>query len=492
MSKKEALEKWKQADRKDRDKVYAEVIFPLFKEEFAQKPLEGWHYSEKPQIEALISVLGFSWQPVALMAVWAKPQYILIIGTEDSVSRKVNGKSVVDLISELAGVSRDRIEICRSCEDELEIYRRVRNFVSSKGVDPHKIAIDLTGGKKYMSAVTALAGFLTGCLLMYVDYGEYDPSIRAPLPFSEYPKLIHNPLDIFGDVEKQKIIDAFNSGKFDLAYQLARTLEERLYDAKEIGILRDFCMAYNRWHRFNFGEALRLLEKAKQRADRFARAGRWTWYTREVSQQISMNVNVLRDLESAKNNVCKSDTCEFKDVYLLVANHLVSAKRYASYGEHTIAVMLLYSTVEKLCDAVLLLDYGIEDEKPDYSKVVSFIDWEVFHNKGRALIGPSYEERELRGPITYSVGVQLVATLKPDIVKDQDLPLLNGLAQLRNKCEFEHGLCPNIIDEKQFKNHYKVVRKIVERFALHYKADLKLDTLLQRLQFPRLKNLLYE
>ncbi len=61
LNKEEALERWKQANREDRDRIYAEVILPLFKEEFASKPLEGWPYEEKPEIDALISVLGFSW-----------------------------------------------------------------------------------------------------------------------------------------------------------------------------------------------------------------------------------------------------------------------------------------------------------------------------------------------------------------------------------------------------------------------------------------------
>ena len=488
VTKKEALEKWKQARREDRDKIYADIILPIFKEEFASKPLEGWPYDEKPEIDALISVLGFSWQPLVLMSIWINPKYLLVIGTEESISIKVNGKTIADLVSELAGIPRSEIELFRSGDNELEIYRKVKEFVTRKNVEHGKIAVDLTGGKKYMSAVTALAGFLTGCLLMYVDYKEYDPSLRAPLPFSEYPKLIHNPLDIFGDTEKEKIISAFNSGKFDLAHDLAKDLTERLYDTREIEVLRKLALAYKNWHGFNFEGAFKQLESAKKTLDRFEIAvrERWFWYTKRIKKQIESNLTILNDLKSAKSNICEHEKYEFKDIFVLVMNHLASAKRYANYGEYTIALMLLYSTVEKICDAVLLLEYGIKDEKPNYSKIKNTINWTLYHNKGKKLIGPNYEEREPSGPITYTIGVQLVSTLKPEIIQDEDLSELSGLAQLRNKCEFEHGLCPKVIAKAQFNKYFKTVKKLVENFAKAYDPDIKVEKLMQDFQFPEL------
>ncbi len=173
-------------------------------------------------------------------------------------------------------------------------------------------------------------------------------------------------------------------------------------------------------------------------------------------------------------------------MFLLIANYLASAKRYADYGECTIALMLLYSTIEKICDAVLLLEYGINDEKPDYSKIENTIDWNTYHEKGKKLIGPKYEERKPRGPITYTIGIQLVSTLKPEIIQEEDLSKLNGLMQLRNKCEFEHGFCPNTVGTKQFKEYFKLTRKIVENFAKAYNPDLNVEKLLQDLQFPKL------
>uniref|UniRef100_A0A7C5AN55 Uncharacterized protein n=1 Tax=Desulfobacca acetoxidans TaxID=60893 RepID=A0A7C5AN55_9BACT len=81
-----------------------------------------------------------------------------------------------------------------------------------------------------MSASAALAGYLTGAWLVYVDYQEYCPQRRIPLPGSEYPRLLHNPLEVFGDSEWQKIRAALNRGGFEEASHLAGQLADRLYD----------------------------------------------------------------------------------------------------------------------------------------------------------------------------------------------------------------------------------------------------------------------
>ncbi len=78
--------------------MYADEFGPRFAPLFAQLPLDGW--SGPPfSCKALISILGFSWQPVALMAAWLKPAAVLLLGTEDSCDVKVKGKPVKQVIA---------------------------------------------------------------------------------------------------------------------------------------------------------------------------------------------------------------------------------------------------------------------------------------------------------------------------------------------------------------------------------------------------------
>ena len=76
--------------REKQDALYASEFAPAFAPLFAELPLhdapDGFG---RPR--ALVSVLGFSWQPVALMAAWARPERLLVIGTKESLSLKVAG-----------------------------------------------------------------------------------------------------------------------------------------------------------------------------------------------------------------------------------------------------------------------------------------------------------------------------------------------------------------------------------------------------------------
>jgi len=61
-----------QQDRKAPDRFYADHFAPAFVPFFQALSLHGVSFDiEKPR--ALVSVLGLSWQPVALMAAWIKP-----------------------------------------------------------------------------------------------------------------------------------------------------------------------------------------------------------------------------------------------------------------------------------------------------------------------------------------------------------------------------------------------------------------------------------
>mgnify|MGYP002521996586 CR=1 FL=1 len=54
-------------------------------------------------------------------------------------------------------------------------------------------AINITGGKKSMSASVGIFARDFYCDLVYVDYKKYDPSTRRPEPGSEFLNLVYSP-----------------------------------------------------------------------------------------------------------------------------------------------------------------------------------------------------------------------------------------------------------------------------------------------------------
>jgi len=239
--------RWLELGRAEQDALYAKEFAEPFARLFADFPLDSAP-SDLPRPRALVSVLGLSWQPVALMAAWCKPERMLVIGTQDSFKKQVQGEGVLSIIARVSGVAQEAIEPVRVGDDgEQAIYHAVREFVVRSGTSPHEIFVDPTGGKKSISASAALAAFLLGAPLVYVDYGEYHGDNRVPVPGTEYPRLLTNPLDVFGDLELRNAFAAFNRSDFLEAENLANSLADRLYEPREAQCIALVARGYAAW-----------------------------------------------------------------------------------------------------------------------------------------------------------------------------------------------------------------------------------------------------
>ena len=54
-------------------------------------------------------------------------------------------------------------------------------------------AINITGGKKSMVASAGIFARDFSASILYVDYNDYDPNLRRPIPGSEYMNLVYTP-----------------------------------------------------------------------------------------------------------------------------------------------------------------------------------------------------------------------------------------------------------------------------------------------------------
>lgn len=460
--------------RRDQDKLYAKEFAQPFATLFSQLPLHGAP-PELPRPRALISILGFSWQPVALMAAWCKPEQMLVIGTNDSLGIKVCGEDVLSLIARVAGIPRDAIDRIRVGDPgETEIYRAVRDFLRKSGIDPRKVFVDPTGGKKSMSASAALAGFLAGTPLVYVDYADYHGPNRIPIPGTEYPRLLSNPLEVLGDLERRDIFTAFNRSDFQEAERLARRLAERLYEPREAEVLAELASAYGAWDRFDFESALKSLRDADELIRRYAGQANWSWApaVRAVYEGNTQALDALKSTPRKPSNMGVGVP--------LLAWYLAAAQRVLSVNKHSLAVLLTYAAVERFVDLCLWTEYGLDDEDPDYSRVKQILDRQAYHKAGRQLCGKKYKERELSGPLMFTNGAQLLAALKPEYLPFVDLGYLQGLANARNKCEYEHGFLPQTPKAEDVQRYLTKAEQIIGRVA----NESKLNEWIRRCCFP--------
>lgn len=471
--------RWLELKREEQDALYATEFAPGFASLFASLPLHGAPIDlERPL--ALVSVLGLSWQPVALMAAWARPEKILVLGTRESLGIQVGDEGVLSLIARIAGVSRDAIERVEVGDPgETDIYRAVRDFLHRSALPPRRVFVDPTGGKKSMSASAALAGFLSGTPLVYVDYGEYHGPRRIPIAGTEYPRLLTNPLSEFGDLEMRDVFAAFNRGDFHEAEMLAARLAGRLYEPREAECLTLLARAYGAWDRFDFKEAGIQLGAAIQAIDNHSRRGGWRWVA-EIRGLLGENLRGLATLEE----VSTSKPQTLGEGLPLVAWYLAVAERHLGVGRNSLAMLVTYAAMERYVDLCLWVRFGLDDEQPDYARIEGRLDNGRYHDAGRRFFGKDYRKRDMEGPLMFGNGAQLLAALDPDLMPMENLGPMRGLSTGRNKCEFEHGLNPCPVGRSDVERHLERARAITMGAIGRDVLEKWLDTL----RFPPLSN----
>ncbi len=475
----EVRRRWLEAP-KERDALYAREFAPRFIPLFKELPLHGWK-GDRPRPGFLAAVLGMSWQPVALMTAWFAPRRLLLLGTQESINHRVNDEPVVDLLCRLGGLRHDNIEVREITEpEELGIYRELSRFTAYHGIRPRDLAIDPTGGKKSMSTSAALAGYLIGAWLVYVDYREYCPERRSPLPGSEYPRLLHNPLEVFGDHEFQKIRETLNQGGFDEAQHRAEQLADRLYDYRQAEVWVFLARTFGAWHRFDFRAAYQEMENTAGRLRHFGPLAPWPW-AEEFLRKLAPNQEVLRQLaQLAEKAAANEKPATFAEGLPLVLNHLAAAERALAHRQWGIAILLIYATLERFVDLCLWVEFGLDDENPDFSRIS--VNENVFHEMGRTLHGKQYRKQELAGALNLSFGVQLLATLKPDLLSPKFFGKIKGLMRVRNHCEFEHGLCPKPPTREEVEKNLNLTKEILSN-ALNLELT-ELEDRLAPYRFP--------
>ena len=442
-------QEWSFLERNKQDEFYAKMFAPKFIPFFRKLDLQGAPpLSIKPRY--LVSVLGLSWQPICLMAAWINPEKMLIIGTQNSIRKNdATSESPIERIVRLADLPQESVELKIVDEhQEDEIYRNVREFVRKCGGNPNEVAVDPTGGKKSMSVTAALAGFMAGCQLVYVDNRIYHN--RLPLAGTEFPRALMNPLDIFGDAEFEKIPSAYKDGHFKEAAKRAGDLAARPSRQRaKAELCEAMCNAFERWNGFEFEQSLSFISKSIHILDHTGHLERWDW-----SRSLRNELAALEQLMGLICRVCvdyeaeAADQPEFMNrAILLVLNHLSSARRSAKQGKFGIAALLTYSTLEKYVDLLLLTHFGLKDDEPNYGKLTEE-NIAKYHETGRRIFKGKYVENNLEGQkITLSIGIQLAASLMPEKFP-RSIASVNSLMMARNKCEYEHGIVSKPLDER--------------------------------------------
>ena len=171
----------KSGKAKEAKDFYYENLFETVIERFEKN---NQHVISGSSVDVLISILGFSPEPIVLGAKLLKPKIHIIIHDAGVSLNEENNRIVSKYLENYKFVElNDETFAC--------LYDTLKEQLS---ITPAQhCAINITGGKKSMSASAGIFARDFFCDLIYVDYNKYDPSTRRPERGSEFLNLVYSP-----------------------------------------------------------------------------------------------------------------------------------------------------------------------------------------------------------------------------------------------------------------------------------------------------------
>ncbi|MGB9628157.1 MAG: TIGR02710 family CRISPR-associated CARF protein [Thermodesulfobacteriota bacterium] len=448
----EKVNYWKELMLNDRQKAksfYYDSLFPEIIDRFLQKSqsLSRYHF--------LISLLGFSPEPIILFLRAIRPQKVLFIHSEET-------EEYLDAIQKWTGLSLTQVirETVNS-SDPTGVYKSIKEFASGK--DPKEILIDITGGKKSMVGGAAIAGNLLGIDTGYVDYSEYLSDLKQPRPGTEFPNILRNPFYVFGDIDLDKAREAFNHYDFERCLEILAELDQRIEDIWGIRKLKALAEIYKAMDVFNFLEAntliLKFLEKY-ERDKKFISA-----------DQIKKTADILMILNDQHHPEFHTYMC---------LNYYFAGERMAERARFDIGVFLMYRTIEMILSTGLV-DLGIDPSNPNYPE---WITVGRYNKKLKEVYEKEYYEKSLPLKIGLMDSAIILSLYGNPLLKEFNLKELKGVVELRNKSHFTHG--DKVLNEEDFRRIRRLSRKLLEQY-LHLKEKSPVIEFEKLFKFPKIE-----
>jgi len=180
-----------------------------------------------PHPELLVQFVGFSIEPLLLMVSVLKPEKLLLYFSKET-ERNFKNPLCSKWLTKYSykGEVKDKIpingkNIClidsSNTENIVKAIHAGVNHLNPSG----KVAIDITGGKKVMSASAFLEATISDFDIYYVDHEEYEESM--PFPGTEFLSKLPSPM--YYQVLYRMLLRRFNGDETQAKSQLKKILE---------------------------------------------------------------------------------------------------------------------------------------------------------------------------------------------------------------------------------------------------------------------------
>jgi CRISPR-associated protein (TIGR02710 family) len=419
-------------------------------------------------VDLLVSLSGFSPETTILACELLQPTRLMIIGSEST-------RASVDVIQQALQLPLSRLDV-RYVDptDPLKIYQFVQEAAHSTGSSRSQVIIDITGGKKVMSASAALAAAQLDLQLCYVD-SRFDPELRQSEPGTERLVILPNPTALFGDRDLDAALVAFRHGAYAAAHDRFAEIADSAYEPARARFLRDLSDVYQAWCDLQFdGLEARLTALRNRLADPGYRP------PKALVGQLTEQVRFLDELATLRNAEQEGPP--------LLLNFYLLGRHYERLGRQDFAALLYYRTIES--GFVLRLGRrapGFDPSKPDYTLLSE--DPEQLAAQ-YAVIASTVHRRDVTGlPVTVGLiaAAELLLVLSDpmldvlEVRTAKALGHLNGLVLARNRSVLAHGT-NTVTAELSGKLQNYALRCLRAFWALEFSAE-SVDARIATLQF---------
>jgi hypothetical protein len=179
------LKEWEHALAQDAfqaTEFYFENILPTVVAYHRQKP------DLVPQYELLVSLMGLSPETTVLAVAMVRPQKLIILASENTSK---HCDLCRNFLVQHSLLKKHSVQV-RFIDpvDHQQLHDKL--MVSLKSTKGSRI-VDLTGGKKIMSAVAGYVAWSLGLPICYLDSQLYNQTLRRPEPGSETLRVMNPP-----------------------------------------------------------------------------------------------------------------------------------------------------------------------------------------------------------------------------------------------------------------------------------------------------------
>lgn len=398
-----------------------------------------------PQYNILYQPVGTSPVPMVLMILAMEPKEVVFLVSERS-------REYLDDIVKYAKLSPSRYQtIDIGPSSMVDIYHAIKNHSKGK---KGPMAIDVTGGKKVMSAGAALTGAYYDMDIFYLDSTKYDPARRSTGPGSEFVVKIDNPFRVFGDRELYEAVKLCQRYDFTGALGVLRPALKRVSEPQVFELYVNVAEAYRTWDDFNFSETCKNLDRAVKDIDRFRLNQAW-------KARLQDQLELLRPLQRIDNIAHLDLLVQKKLVWPLIGSIYANALRREEQGRLDFSALLLYRTMEMLSQ-MRLASWGVSSNRPDYSKLEIPKDMltSSFKEIQRDLYKDSYVDKALPAVIGLMDGLALLKAIDDPWGRSLDLSAVKNGIDSRNNSILAHGI--SLVDRKTYGQMKTVVDRALE------------------------------